>query len=610
MISDAERAALERLGIPLALCSIEDGHIHAELVSDGQCAYFGLTRPEMLNALRGGMYSYTHPEDGERLVKATEDFLFRRRESLDIVFRNRVSEDAEYHLNLAVSRWQVMADGSEYAMLIYLDLSGAESGVSNILALYGQSPDDILYRDINSELPNMNFNRQFADQRIAHFRSMDQTPMLMDFDVKGMQTYNQNYGYTNGDRFIQLVARTLKEVFPGGTVIRGQDDDFLVYDAFTDEATVRRQVDRVNSLVRTNAYGSTMGLRAGVCVITPEMRAVNALDCARTALAEIAADLNKVCAFYAPERDEQYWMRRYIVDTFDRALEQHWIKVFYQPIVRTRTRKMTVLESLARWIDPGRGVIPPGDFIPLLSRFHLLYRLDLYMVEEVCREFETRAEVGLPLLPVSVNFSAQDFDHANVPEELDRILASYDVARTDIIIEITEQDIAQGTDHFKNQLRELRSRGYRLWIDDFGSGYSSLSVFSQFDIDRIKFDMNLLQNLDDMDGANRRILRAFVGVCREMGVHTLCEGVETQAQLEFLQEIDCEMAQGYFFYKPNPLEDAVFRVKHSGKTTNFETREERTRICAEWLRAGGRDLPEKCRGCGEDNPACMERECR
>ena len=610
MISDAERAAFERLSIPLALCSIENGRIHAELVSDGQCDYFGLTRQEMLNALRGGMYSYTHPEDGARLVRATEDFLFRRRESLDIVFRNRVSEDAEYHLNLAVSRWQVMADGSEYAMLIYLDLSAAESGVSNILALYGQSPEDMLYRDINSELPNMNFNRQFADQRIAHFRSMDQTPMLADFDVKGMQTYNQNYGYTNGDRFIKMVAETLKEVFPGGTVIRGQDDDFLVYDAYTNEAELRHRVDRVNALVRTRAYGSTMGLRAGICRITPQMRAVNALDCARTALAEISDDLNAVCTFYSPERDEQYWFRRYIVDTFDQALEEHWIKVFYQAIVRTNTRKMTVLESLARWIDPGRGMIPPGDFIPLLSRFHLLYRLDLYMVEEVCREFETRAEAGLPLLPVSVNFSAQDFDHANIPVELDRILARYGIDHSDIIIEITEQDIAQATDHFKSQLRELRARGYRLWIDDFGSGYSSLSVFSQFDVDRIKFDMNLLQNLDDMGGANRRILKAFTGVCRDLGVHTLCEGVETREQLEFLQEIGCEMAQGYFFYKPYPLEDAVFRVKHSGKTTNFESREERARACADWLRADGRELPEKCRGCGEDNPSCMGLECR
>ena len=120
---------------------------------------------------------------------------------------------------------------------------------------------------------------------------------------------------------------------------------------------------------------------------------------------------------------------------------------------------------------------------------------------------------------------------------------------------------------------------YKLWIDDFGSAYSSLNVFSQYDVDQIKFDMALLQNLDDNNGANRRIMRAFVAICREMGVHTLAEGVETAEHLDFLKEIDCEMAQGFYFYRPMSLQN----YKALSPPVTYETNEERKEECDAWL---------------------------
>ena len=166
---------------------------------------------------------------------------------------------------------------------------------------------------------------------------------------------------------------------------------------------------------------------------------------------------------------------------------------------------------------------------------------------------------------------------------------SLDYARDDSNIQnmdILEEIVAHKrveVERFKEQLQELRSHGYHLWIDDFGSGYSSLSVFSQYEVERIKFDMDLLRHLDDRNGANRAILRAFTGVCRELGVRTLAEGVETHEQLEFLKEIDCELCQGYFFFRPSPVEDAVFKAKRRGPTKNYELTEERRTNCDNWL---------------------------
>jgi EAL domain-containing protein (putative c-di-GMP-specific phosphodiesterase class I) len=266
-----------------------------------------------------------------------------------------------------------------------------------------------------------------------------------------------------------------------------------------------------------------------------------------------------------------YWRQRYIIEAFNLALANHWIKVYYQPIVRSDTKKPVKMEALARWIDPTRGTISPGEFIPVLSKYHLLYKLDLYMVEQVCKETRIRREIGLPMIPVTINFSAQDFDHADMVDALVRITARYGVSHDDIIIEITEQDIAQGTEHFLAQLHAIRNNGFKLWLDDFGSGYSSLNVFSQFDVDLVKFDLNLLRHLDDHNGINRTIMRTMVAMANELGIQTLAEGVEKTDQDDFVSAIGCELEQGYYFFRPEPLDDHIFKFrKQEGENLSQE----------------------------------------
>ena len=198
------------------------------------------------------------------------------------------------------------------------------------------------------------------------------------------------------------------------------------------------------------------------------------------------------------------------------------------------------------------------------------------MVDRVCEEFGRKKAAGIAIVPVSVNFSAQDFDYTNVVEDLKSVIDKYKVCPENLIVEVTEQEIAKGTDHFKEQLKRIRENGHRIWIDDFGSGYSSLNVFAQYGIDRIKFDMDLLRHLDDNNGANRKIMKAMTHACNEMGVRTLAEGVETAEQFEFLQEIGCEMAQGFYFYKPVPLEDCIYKIQKQGICLPFETLDQKT----------------------------------
>ena len=296
--------------------------------------------------------------------------------------------------------------------------------------------------------------------------------------------------------------------------------------------------------------------------------------------------MNRVCNFYTYIDEEQLQNQRYIIENFDRAIAEGWIKVYYQGIVRVETGKGSALEALARWVDPVRGIISPAEFIPTLEKYHLLHKLDLFMAEQVCREYPLRVSEDVPTLPVSINFSAQDFEYADIPTALEEIYNRYkipDLARgKSLIVEITEQDMVKAKDRFHEQIKRLRKSGFHIWLDDFGSGYSSLNAFAHFDIDLIKFDMDLLRNLDDANGANRRILRAMVDIARELGIHTLAEGMETVEHKMFLQDIGCELAQGYLYHKPESIEDILNRKKSGQKPRPFETLEEREIMIEKW----------------------------
>ena len=160
------------------------------------------------------------------------------------------------------------------------------------------------------------------------------------------------------------------------------------------------------------------------------------------------------------------------------------------------------------------------------------------------------------------------------------------VDKSYFIVEITEQDLAVGAAHLEDQMRRIRENGYRVWLDDFGSGYSAINMFSRFSFDLIKFDMELLRHLDDNNGANRVILREMMNIARQLGSHTLIEGVETQEQVAFVREIGCEMIQGYYYHKPEPLDEMLYSIRAGRKITRFETKQEREELERAWLEPG------------------------
>ena len=578
--SDEFRQAYESMTIPIVIDQFIDEKVVPLLVSDGFCELTRLDRDKALSLMGEGQYYLVHPDDAGKVLRASDDFAHRRTPGYDQLVRAR-HEDG-YHLIHVIGRWQTMPDGTELAFMVYVDVSSSKKAIEDSSLKYLLFQQDQFYRDPLTGLPNINYLHEFADERVQAMRLDGKTPMLIYSDINSMQFYNNQYGFAEGDELLLLISRKLQKFFPDALISRGADDHFIILDTFVDEADLNSRLIAVNNEIREEAAGNTAGIQAGVCVFDRNTRTGDAVDHAKNALKRIGSDLNTVYRMYSQLADEHYWGERYIVQNLDNALEEGWIKVFYQGIGRVKTDRTACFEALARWIDPNRGNISPGEFIPVLEKYHLLYKLDLYMIEQVMKEIPIRAEAGLPLLPVSVNFAAQDFDYRNIPEEIETLYQKYNmekfVSRNCFIVEITERDIATATDRFQAQLGLLREKGYQLWLDDFGSGYSSLNVFSRFEIDLIKFDMALIRDLDSRGGLNRKIIKAMIEIAHGMQIHTLAEGIETPDQRQFLRDVGCELSQGFLYRRPESLNTILFKIANGSIRPSTETMEERERF--------------------------------
>lgn len=245
-------------------------------------------------------------------------------------------------------------------------------------------------------------------------------------------------------------------------------------------------------------------------------------------------------------------IEEYIVTHLTQALREGWIQVYYQPVVRTLSGKLCGMEALCRWLDPAFGMISPGVFIPVLEKTKLIPKLDAYVLDQVGQRLHNQMLARQPMVPISFNLSRLDFVLANPLAMVETVVHKYGLLRDYLCIEITETTIVQDVEAMTRQLERLHDNGYKIWLDDFGSGYSSLNVLHNYHFDELKLDMAFLQNFNEK---GRKIIVSIVLMAKALGVHTLAEGVETEEQRQFLKEIGCEKIQGYYYSCPLPFNE-------------------------------------------------------
>ncbi|MBR0145415.1 MAG: EAL domain-containing protein [Eubacterium sp.] len=247
-----------------------------------------------------------------------------------------------------------------------------------------------------------------------------------------------------------------------------------------------------------------------------------------------------------------------LVGCFEDALQFDHIYAVYQPQINHSTGRMVGAEALMRWKHPIYGVQMPGDFIPVLEKNNLIYRADLHIFETVCRFQRKCLDQGISIIPISVNMSRYDIYNTNYVEEIEGIRKKYDIPVKYLRLEITESSAIGGREMITRVLRQLHDHGYTVEMDDFGSGYSSLNILKDLDVDVIKLDMAFLSG--DIGGRGGTILSSIVQMTKWLNTPVIAEGVETLEQADYMKSTGCNYIQGYLYYRPLPEEEFLEKM--------------------------------------------------
>lgn len=373
-------------------------------------------------------------------------------------------------------------------------------------------------------------------------------------DLENFRFINMQGDISEGAHLLTEVSALIHQTFPDVLITRGASIQFAVVTGVPD---VRERLVHLHKKALSLRSNNQLDLKAGIFIVSdPQISPITASDYAKAACAHIKKDYQAVYREYDEDLQKHLAIDHYVVTHLEEALKNHDIKVFFQPIVRTLTCKACAAEALVRWDDSKYGHLLPSIFIKPLEATQLITKLDLYVAEEVCRlyqDLQLRPDVNLP---ISINFSRSDFQHCNIRRELDRLRAQYHVPDHALCVEVTERDFCDDVSFLKDQLTELRDHGYEVWMDDFGSGFSSLSLLKDLDVDLVKFDLRFLVGSAHINRGNF-IIGALIAMVKQLGMKTLVEGVETEAQLDYLQSVGCERMQGYLYSRPIPFEQLV-----------------------------------------------------
>ena len=398
-------------------------------------------------------------------------------------------------------------------------------------------------------LPDMTGFLSLAEQALPVFEMRGERMTILALDLIGLKIYNARYSRKTGDDLLRLFARLLEDRFGKNTCARFGEDHFYAFAAETDAS---RLLDNLFADLEQVYEIKTLPVRAGAYALDKgeDIEAVG-VDRAR-----IACDLDRKTwqshvTWFDDVLREQAELRIHVLEHVGKAISEGWIRPHYQAIVRSATGELCGEEALARWDDPEYGMLVPDMFIPVIEEAGLLYKIDMHMVDCVLADLVEKRKQGIGLAPVSVNISQRDFAKLDIAEEVRARVDALGIPHSLLRIEFTESAASEDPIAFKQQVDALRALDFEVWMDDFGSGFSSLSTLQRFDFDLVKLDMGLIEDI-----ANDKAQKVVVGIVQmatQLGIGVLAEGIETTEQAEHIEDAGCGMMQGYLYSRPLPL---------------------------------------------------------
>ncbi|MGI5896404.1 MAG: bifunctional diguanylate cyclase/phosphodiesterase [Oscillospiraceae bacterium] len=379
-------------------------------------------------------------------------------------------------------------------------------------------------------------------------------------NVKGFKLINENFGIAAGDDMLKYIYNVLvRHTKEGEIAARSEADYFFLCLRENNPEEIQNRLDEIiqdiNSFAQYTDIHYRLTMLQGACLADDPALDINTLQDRARIACRMQNDPEK-CMFYSADLLQALRNEQELNALFEGSLQNRDFQIYLQPKVRLRDGAVCGAESLVRWFHPRRGMIYPSDFIPFFEKNDNICRLDLYVFEEVCALIRKWLDANQKLdFPISVNLSRAHFKNLNFLREFSRIKREYRIPDGVIELEVTESSFfdEQQRELVKSSIEQMHASGFQCSLDDFGVGFSSLALLQEFDVDTIKLDRHFFGDISNVK--SQHVIASFIELAGKLGIHIVAEGIETEQQLAYLRQVNCDMVQGYIFSKPLPVSE-------------------------------------------------------
>ena len=416
--------------------------------------------------------------------------------------------------------------------------------------------------DALTGLPNRALLEDRLSQAILQAQRHDHWVTTLFADIDNFKLVNDGLGHNAGDELLKIVAKRMSDCLRAtDTVARLGGDEFVIIlpdqpkNADAISQTVRKLQTAISEPIRLDGRDVTITTSVGVASYPVDSADVDTLLAAADAAMYRAKEIGRDnFQFYTPELNIQVHGKFLLQEELRSAVARSEFVLHYQPQVDLRSGRLFAVEALIRWNHPKLGLIAPLKFIPSAEETGLIVPIGDWVLNEACRQNKAWQNAGLPPMVVCVNVSARQFKEKNLTARVANALKASGLEGKYLELEVTESLIMQDLDLAIVTMEELKGLGVHLSIDDFGTGYSSLSALKTFPVSRLKIDKSFIEGLLANEN-DKAVTSAVISLARKLNLRVIAEGVENDAQADFLRDINCDEMQGYLFSKPLPARE-------------------------------------------------------
>lgn len=390
-------------------------------------------------------------------------------------------------------------------------------------------------------------------KKIILNRAKDYVCVIVAFDIKNFKAINELFGYDKGDKVLKMIADNIRSIEFENISARIGEDIFTLLFKIEDDEDFEKKIEYINKHVTKQRYINKkleLNTHIGVFKMKKECIEIDkALDNANKSRIESKKVGDKLYYLYNDELEYKIQQKLIVERDLKRSLKNEEFEILYQPKVDINSEKIVSAEALIRWKHKDVGYISPNIFIPIAEKNGDINLIGRWVIKEVCKEIK-KCEVNKDnIVPIAINLSRVELYQNNLIDYIRNTMKRYDISPEYLEFEITETAALNDIDYINNRIRDIKSLGIKVSMDDFGTGSSNLSNLKRLDIDVLKIDRTLSIDIEE-DEKTKSLLKAIINLAKEYNIDVVCEGIESREQVDILREFRCDMVQGYVYYRP------------------------------------------------------------